>query len=80
MRRRTGWVEFDDGACSGCGLCVAVCPMGCLELSPSITRPGYATARYRGSGCRADGMCYRACPEPSAITVHRSGAPQLVLA
>lgn len=74
MRRR-GWVEFHEDSCTGCGLCIAICPVGCLELSLAVNRHGYRPARYRGSGCRADGACFRACPEPDAITVHRAMEP-----
>ncbi len=64
-----GWVEIHIEQCKGCGLCMEVCPAKCLELSDDLNRMGYHPIRYKGDGCRADGLCFYACPEPAAITV-----------
>lgn len=69
-----GWVEIDGEECKGCGLCVEVCPAGCLELTSSFNHQGYHPVSYMGEGCRADGLCFYACPEPGAITVWKGAA------
>lgn len=66
-----GWVEIHQEECKGCGLCIAVCTAGCLELTHLLNHQGYHPVQYSGDGCRADGLCYYACPEPGAITVYR---------
>jgi NAD-dependent dihydropyrimidine dehydrogenase PreA subunit len=52
--------EIDARSCDGCGICVAVCPAGALEL-----RSGRAVLA-RPSLCEYDGSCEPACPR-SAI-------------
>lgn len=69
-----GWVVIDAEECKGCALCIEVCPAGCLSLSNHLNHQGYHPVRYSGEGCRADGLCFYACPEPGAITVFQ-GAP-----
>ena len=73
--RTLGWIVIQEEECKGCALCVSVCPVGCLELSDRLNHQGYHPVSYSGEGCRADGVCYYACPEPGAITVFR-GDPQ----
>lgn len=68
-RRRVSRVIVHEEACTGCGLCVAVCAAGCLELADAPNRLGRHPVRYTGAGCRGDAACYRACPEPDAIRV-----------
>lgn len=63
-----GWVVIDPGECTGCALCIEVCPVGCLMLSEEVGRNGYRSAVYSGDACRADGFCAYACPEPGALT------------
>jgi 2-oxoglutarate ferredoxin oxidoreductase subunit delta len=69
--RTRGWVEIHSEECKGCALCIAVCPAGCLELSGELNHQGYHPVSYQGDGCRADGLCFYACPEPGAIEVFR---------
>jgi NAD-dependent dihydropyrimidine dehydrogenase PreA subunit len=69
--RTRGWIVVRDEECKGCGLCVVVCPAGCLELLDRLNHQGYHPAHYKGDGCRADGLCFYACPEPGAIAVYR---------
>jgi NAD-dependent dihydropyrimidine dehydrogenase PreA subunit len=64
-----GRVTIDEDECSGCGLCVEICPAGCLVLADGLNRHGVRPARYSGDGCRADGLCSYACPEPGALTI-----------
>ena len=69
--RSKGWVEIDAEACKGCGLCVTVCPASCLSMSDRLNHQGYHPVQYSGVGCRADGLCFYACPEPGALAVHK---------
>jgi len=66
-----GWVEIHQEECKGCGMCIEVCQAGCLEFDEHLNHQGYHPVRYKGDGCRADGLCFYACPEPGAITVYR---------
>lgn len=73
-RRRVSRVIVHEEACTGCGLCIAVCSAGCLELSDAPNRLGSYPVRYTGHGCRGDAACFRACPEPGAIRVRTAAA------
>jgi MinD superfamily P-loop ATPase len=51
---------LDETRCSGCGDCVQVCPVGCLEMAgplPWLPRP---------LACVSCGVCVLICPD-SAI-------------
>ena len=56
---------WDEGTCSGCGGCVAVCPADALffsEENPGVTHPtssGYCKMETDSVPC---GACYDACP------------------
>jgi NAD-dependent dihydropyrimidine dehydrogenase PreA subunit len=69
--RTRGWIVVREEECKGCGLCIVVCPAGCLELIDRLNHQGYHPVHYKGDGCRADGLCFYACPEPGAIAVYR---------
>jgi NAD-dependent dihydropyrimidine dehydrogenase PreA subunit len=66
-----GWVVIHDEECKGCRMCIEVCPSQCLEISSRLNHQGYHPVQYKGDGCRADGLCFYACPEPGAITVFK---------
>jgi len=66
-----GWVVIHEEECKGCGMCIAVCTGKCLEFVDRLNHQGYHPVRYTGEGCRADGLCFYACPEPGAITVFK---------
>jgi formate hydrogenlyase subunit 6/NADH:ubiquinone oxidoreductase subunit I len=47
---------LDETRCTGCGDCVAVCPVGCLEMSgplPWLPRP---------ADCVSCALCAAICP------------------
>lgn len=73
-RRRVSRVIVQEEACTGCGLCLAVCAAECLELSDVPNSLGSYPVRYTGAGCRGDAACFRACPEPGAIQVRTVAA------
>ena len=69
--RTRGWIEINQEKCKGCGLCIIACPAGCLSFAPEFDQQGYHPVTYQGDGCRADGLCFDACPEPGAIAFYR---------
>jgi NAD-dependent dihydropyrimidine dehydrogenase PreA subunit len=72
-----GWVVINEDECKGCALCIEVCPAGCLTLGDGVNSHGYHPVHYSGGGCRADGFCFHACPEPGAISVHKGSPGEL---
>ena len=67
-----GRVTFNDDACKGCELCVAVCPVKIIELNmEKINSKGYSPAHVNDmEKCIACGNCAIMCPD-SVITVER---------
>lgn len=50
---------LDAARCTGCGLCVAVCPTRCLELAGATRMPWLA----RPADCVSCAACVAVCPE-----------------
>ncbi len=48
---------IDRGLCTGCGLCIAACPHGCIEFSWNL-----AELKQPGR-CTSGGACAEACPD-----------------
>jgi len=69
---REGHVDIEQELCKGCEFCVDVCPEECLAMADLINSRGYRFAMYEGDRCTGCGVCYYNCPEPGAITVHKS--------
>ena len=65
-----GYVEINEVYCKGCGLCVAVCPQGALDLADRLTRLGYHPAFLKSDACTGCTNCAVVCPE-AAIKVLR---------
>ena len=71
MEVRDGLVRVDRSKCTGCGVCVAACPRGILELTPQRGRVAvYCNTRDKlravmdvcDVGCIKCGKCIKACP------------------
>jgi len=58
--------EVDQKKCSGCGICVPLCPYGAIEL---VEVDGKRRAKVNEAKCKGCGVCTAACPS-KAITLH----------
>jgi heterodisulfide reductase subunit A2 len=56
---KLGHARIEDGSCSGCGNCVAVCPYGACTLQKV---GGAFISRANKMRCRACGSCTSVCP------------------
>lgn len=64
-------IDVDETLCKGCGICVAQCPPGVLELSDRISSKGYHPAiLVKAEGCTGCAVCGKLCPD-LAIEVYR---------
>ena len=70
-----GVVRIHPECCTGCGVCVIACRVGCLEFAPALNARGDLPVRYSGSGCLGDGACARVCPVPGALEIRLDLAP-----
>lgn len=67
-------VRVDEVRCKGCGLCVAVCPQGVLELGASLNASGYHPVSVtREDRCTSCALCALMCPD-LALEVFRPAA------
>jgi NAD-dependent dihydropyrimidine dehydrogenase PreA subunit len=64
---------FED-ACTGCNLCLHVCPVD-LFL-PNVRKGGPPLVLYPGE-CWFEGSCVDVCPEPGAIVLNRPPATRV---
>jgi ferredoxin/mono/diheme cytochrome c family protein len=60
QRRDPAPVEIDDGACTGCGLCVADCPYLALRMEPAAGHDR-STAVVDPAACVGCGICLGSC-------------------
>ncbi len=68
---RKGTIVVDKERCKGCGVCVASCPFGVLELSVEVNSKGYPVARMANpDACTGCASCAVICPD-SVIAVYR---------
>ncbi|MCK4387399.1 MAG: CoB--CoM heterodisulfide reductase iron-sulfur subunit A family protein, partial [Dehalococcoidia bacterium] len=70
---RTGYVKpeaitssVNEDICSGCGMCVTVCPFGAMEL---VSKEGKRVAQSTVAQCKGCGVCGATCPS-GAITMN----------
>lgn len=65
-----GKIQIDFERCKGCGLCVAVCPKGCIVISKSSNKSGVFPAEAKNCDCSGCAVCAVVCPD-AAIKVFR---------
>lgn len=58
-----GKIKINFERCKGCGLCVAVCPKKCIQISAESNKNGYFPAEFSGDECTACTMCALICPD-----------------
>jgi formate dehydrogenase beta subunit len=63
-------LELTVEACVACGLCVDVCPHGCLSMEPA---PGGVALSVRDDACVRCGLCVARCPA-EALSFAGAGA------
>ena len=68
--KMAGKIIIDIERCKGCGLCVTVCPKGCIIMSKRSNRSGYFPAEATNVDCTACAMCAIICPD-AVIEVYR---------
>lgn len=55
---------ISQGLCSGCGFCVAICPINALAL---VERQGFYRPQFIALNCTECGLCLKVCP---TISIH----------
>ncbi len=66
-----GYIEVAIETCKGCGLCVTVCPVKCLDIKMDDTNSyGLHYAYQKEDTCIACANCAVMCPD-AAITVYK---------
>ena len=58
-----GKIIINTERCKGCGLCVAVCPKGCIVISRQSNKSGYFPAEASNAECTGCALCAIICPE-----------------
>lgn len=58
-----GKIIIETERCKGCGLCVAVCPNGCIEISTKSNKNGFFPAQALNTDCTGCTVCAIICPE-----------------
>jgi formate hydrogenlyase subunit 6/NADH:ubiquinone oxidoreductase subunit I len=66
---------LDADRCIVCGLCVDVCPEGCLSIEPGTDTPGGAWRfTLDETACLRCGLCVARCPAEALSLVHAAEA------
>ena len=68
--RGAAFAEINDKKCSGCGICIELCPYN------AIRKDEFGVSRADASLCGGCGVCAASCPE-RAITMHHFTDDQL---
>ncbi len=76
MARTSGYVTVENERCTGCNICVVLCPALCLDLGTETNSQGYRIAVLgRPNDCTGCEICGRVCPH-WAIEVYREAKPE----
>ncbi|MHC4725746.1 MAG: 4Fe-4S dicluster domain-containing protein [Planctomycetota bacterium] len=59
----TGKIIINIERCKGCGLCVMVCPKGCIVVSEKSNKNGFFPAQADNTECTGCAACAIICPE-----------------
>lgn len=72
MAKIKGAIVVDKEKCKGCGVCVSVCPVKVIALSPMVNGKGYNYAEMieGDKSCIGCSTCGMICPD-SCITVYK---------
>jgi formate hydrogenlyase subunit 6/NADH:ubiquinone oxidoreductase subunit I len=70
-------IERIDESCSGCGMCVAACPMDVIRME-KVGKKKRAAIRYR-LDCMSCYNCEEDCPVPGTIFVTPERSPWVKL-
>jgi 2-oxoglutarate ferredoxin oxidoreductase subunit delta len=65
-----GKIIIDTERCKGCGLCITVCPKGCIIISKHSNKAGYFPAEATNIDCTGCAVCAIVCPD-AVIEVYR---------
>lgn len=64
-------IEFHEGRCKGCGLCISVCPKAIIHFKEKVNKKGYQTVEViNQDACTSCTACALICPD-TVITVYR---------
>ncbi|NQT58123.1 MAG: nitroreductase family protein [Bacteroidetes bacterium] len=56
-------LKIDKNTCTSCGICIKVCPAGCIQLSETISIP--EMKKGQSTNCIVCGHCVAVCPSGS---------------
>ena len=71
MAKIKGTIVVDIERCKGCEVCVSVCPVGAIALSPLVNGKGYNySTLLEDKSCIGCATCGMICPD-SCITVYK---------
>jgi 2-oxoglutarate ferredoxin oxidoreductase subunit delta len=59
----TGKIIINTERCKGCGLCISVCPKGCIVISRQSNKSGYFPAETANTDCTGCAACAIICPD-----------------
>jgi ferredoxin len=70
--------EVNQASCTGCGMCVSVCPVEAMTLvsANDYTAPNRKMAKVNTDLCLGCGVCARACPSQN---IHLAQRPERVV-